>query len=493
MNKYTRKNMKIHSQFMVLVLMTVLIPVSAFSGNPPGKISVENYIGQYYKIAVNEMHRSGIPASITLAQGIIESGSGNSRLATEGNNHFGIKCHKGWTGKTIREDDDEKNECFRKYKSAEDSYLDHTDFLQTRDRYAFLFKLKRNDYKAWAKGLKKAGYATNPKYAPILINVIEKYSLYEYDKMDIGEENEELIVKNDNPKTIDDQIEKDETQPIEPTGIFITNRIKTVILQEKSSLEQISEEYEISVSRLKKYNELLGGRELKGGMKVYLQPKRNKAEVKYHKVKKWEKMYDISQLYGMKISQLYKKNLMLMGQEPAIGQRIYLRVSRNGQPKLRDITKDDPDPVLLEKEETIEKKETPIEQKSTVKKSTEQTSGTQSPEMKKIIALDEIAIPNSESDSLEPDEKVKYEFDPENSIDNDSMTTDIETQLDESEPGMNLDKNPSLAKEYTVVKGDTLYGLSRKFDVTVSQLKEWNDLTSSEIKIGQGLIVGIGK
>ena len=141
----------------------------------------EVYIAKYSSIAIDEMNRYNIPASITLAQGILESGNGESRLATQGNNHFGIKCHDNWNGETIIEDDDEKGECFRRYSKVSDSYRDHSLFLTERGRYSFLFKYKNTDYKKWAKGLKKAGYATNPKYANLLIDLIEKYDLGRFD------------------------------------------------------------------------------------------------------------------------------------------------------------------------------------------------------------------------------------------------------------------------------------------------------------------------
>lgn len=142
----------------------------------------EQYIKQYSQIAVDEMKRYNIPASITLAQGILESGNGESRLATEGKNHFGIKCHENWKGETIIEDDDAKGECFRKYPTVTDSYHDHSLFLTERDRYSFLFEYNKTDYKKWAKGLKKAGYATNPKYPTLLIDLIERYELSRFDK-----------------------------------------------------------------------------------------------------------------------------------------------------------------------------------------------------------------------------------------------------------------------------------------------------------------------
>ena len=161
---------------------------SSFWGFSQSK--TENYISKYSSAAVDEMNRYNIPASITLAQGILESGNGESRLATEGNNHFGIKCHSNWSGKTIIEDDDEKGECFRKYDKVADSYRDHSLFLTERGRYSFLFEYKKSDYKKWAKGLKKAGYATNPNYPTLLIDLIERYELYTYDE---GEQSDKQL------------------------------------------------------------------------------------------------------------------------------------------------------------------------------------------------------------------------------------------------------------------------------------------------------------
>ena len=160
--------------------LLILLLFSSFLAVAQSK--TENYISKYSSAAVAEMERYGIPASITLAQGILESGNGESRLAVKGKNHFGIKCHSNWNGKTIIEDDDEKGECFRKYSKVSDSYRDHSLFLTERGRYSFLFEYKKTDYKKWAKGLKKAGYATNPKYPTLLIDLIERYDLGRFDK-----------------------------------------------------------------------------------------------------------------------------------------------------------------------------------------------------------------------------------------------------------------------------------------------------------------------
>ena len=168
-----------------LLILLIISPVLLVAQS-----KTESYISKYSSIAVDEMEKYGIPASITLAQGILESGNGESRLATEGNNHFGIKCHGNWSGKTIIEDDDEKGECFRKYDMVTDSYRDHSLFLTERGRYSFLFEYKKSDYKKWAKGLKKAGYATNPNYPTQLIDLIERYELYTYDK---GEQSDKQL------------------------------------------------------------------------------------------------------------------------------------------------------------------------------------------------------------------------------------------------------------------------------------------------------------
>jgi hypothetical protein len=163
--------------FLLLNLIVVMLSAQT---------KTELYIEKYSSMSITEMNQFGIPASITLAQGILESGNGESRLATEGKNHFGIKCHSNWSGKTIIEDDDEKGECFRKYSKVADSFRDHSLFLTERGRYSFLFEYNKTDYKKWAKGLKKAGYATNPKYPSLLIDLIEEYDLSRFDKGEEG-------------------------------------------------------------------------------------------------------------------------------------------------------------------------------------------------------------------------------------------------------------------------------------------------------------------
>ena len=187
------------------------------------RITREEYINTYKDIAISEMNRTGVPASIKLAQGMIETGNGNSRLATKGNNHFGIKCHNSWKGKKIHHDDDERGECFRKYKSPEESFLDHSDFLRGSVRYSFLFNLETTDYKGWARGLQKAGYATNPSYANSLIRIIEENELDHFDRL------MPALLPYD-PSHVDGSTGRQ---------VFRRNRIKYIVFQEGDNLEEI--------------------------------------------------------------------------------------------------------------------------------------------------------------------------------------------------------------------------------------------------------------
>ncbi|TXB65180.1 LysM peptidoglycan-binding domain-containing protein [Vicingus serpentipes] len=275
----------------------------------------EEYIQKFKDIAVKEMHHSGVPASITLAQGILESGDGNSPLAVYGKNHFGIKCHSGWTGKTMYLDDDEKNECFRKYNDVYDSYKDHSEFLKTRNRYAFLFELKITDYKGWAKGLKKAGYATNPKYPDLLIGLIEKHKLYEYDNYAKVPPR-----KANKTKTSDVLIAKSTSRIVK-----LHNNIKYVLVSEGDNIQDIAKDFNMNTWQILKYNDLNKSDKVTSGEIIYLQPKKNKAKSDTHIVKEGETMRSISQLYGLKLKQLYKKNNIVLGSQPSVGTKLSLR------------------------------------------------------------------------------------------------------------------------------------------------------------------------
>jgi len=324
---------------IVLVVCTILYSCRASRPAvtpvaPTG--SAQDYIEAYKGLAISEMKRTGIPASITLAQGMIESGMGKGSLALEANNHFGIKCHDTWDGPTVRHDDDRRNECFRKYKSAAESFRDHSDFLKRTPRYSFLFDLSTADYKGWARGLKKAGYATNPDYANMVIDKIEKYGLYKYDKPTAARGSDD----NQNPNIQNlKSADTVEMMPVSPKSEGVisfrtipervqeNNRIQFIIVTETDTREKIERELNLLKWELPRYNEMESEFTLKPGQILYLQPKRDKAEAgkDIHIAKEGETMYMISQIYGVKIKKLYLLNRMEDGTEPEAGQKIWLR------------------------------------------------------------------------------------------------------------------------------------------------------------------------
>jgi len=296
----------------------------------------KQYIDRFGDLAVTEMKRTGIPASITLAQGLLESDNGNSTLAVKGNNHFGIKCHNSWNGQKIYHDDDRRNECFRKYGTAWESYRDHSDFLSGSQRYASLFDLKTTDYKGWARGLKKAGYATNREYAELLIRIIEENNLQAYDRGVVArkEDTVEQVVVTEN-QTENEQVNANETVTdidnfivnINARTALQINRIDYVVVKSGDTFVGLAEEFELMYWEIFKYNELTRDAKLVPGQILYLQPKRNKAEIgnDYHQVKEGETMHSISQIYGIKVARLYTMNLMEEGSEPATGEKLWLR------------------------------------------------------------------------------------------------------------------------------------------------------------------------
>lgn len=317
-------------QFFIFCLLTFL-PLSFCANTERVKMTPAQYIENYKDEAIEEMLAHGIPASITLAQGMFESGNGNSDLAIYANNHFGIKCHKGWNGPTFTKDDDKKNECFRKYPTVLDSYNDHSNFLKTRSRYAGLFELKRTDYKGWAKGLKEAGYATNPRYTEQLLELIEKYSLHKYDYVKELHKNE--VKETQKHKTTihtkstipsNKELHKD----MGPRIILRDRFVKYIIIREGDNLKKIAADTDKDLWQLYKFNDLEPNSELVVGQKLYLQPKRNRAKEPYHYVKTGETMKSISQLCGIKLKKLYKKNNMKFGDEPKVGDQLYMRVKK---------------------------------------------------------------------------------------------------------------------------------------------------------------------
>ena len=315
------------------VLVFLLLPLSLWAQ----RITPEEYIQTYKDIAMREMRDHKIPASITLAQGLLESGAGNSALAREAKNHFGIKCHKGWTGKTYYMDDDAKDECFRKYKNAEESFRDHSEFLRGRSRYAALFDLEITDYRGWAKGLKAAGYATNPKYAQLLIDRIELYDLTKYDKIALG------LMADDNQ--LPDIAPEDELLELaySPTNraafelvdmtadkrfIYENNGVRFVYAKEGETPEQLAKEFGVKFKKFCDYNLLKRPDEMvfHSGDVVYLSKLRNSNwKAKKYTVADGETLRDVALRFAMKPEKILKKNGMKKDARISTGQVLWLR------------------------------------------------------------------------------------------------------------------------------------------------------------------------
>lgn len=335
----------------VFLLGLVSCRVSRHSAVTPVVVTAnaEDYINTYKDLAVSEMKRTGVPASITLAQGMLESDYGRSSLARLANNHFGIKCHNDWTGQTIRQHDDGRNECFRKYKRPEDSFYDHSDFLRSSSRYSFLFDLDPANYKAWSHGLKKAGYATNPEYASLLIRKIEENNLSAFDRgytasvarrIEKAQQEEhppvtpkaKSTVKESSPRpaTPDDESVTFGAVMARVPRILENNRIQYIIVKDGDTREKIEDEFQLLRWELPRYNEMSDNFKLVPGQILYLQPKREKAEAgkESHIAAEGETMYNISQKYGIKLGSLLEMNRMEKGTEPVAGQKIWLQTTR---------------------------------------------------------------------------------------------------------------------------------------------------------------------
>jgi LysM repeat protein len=341
-----------------LFLLVSLLVLSKFSAQTWA--TEDQYIQKFAQYAVEEMEKYKIPASITLAQGLLETGGGQSRLAQEGKNHFGIKCKEDWTGKTMKHTDDAPNECFRVYDDPRQSYEDHSIFLSTRKYYTNLFNLDMKDYRAWAYGLKKAGYATNPRYASILIGKIERYKLYEYDNTNSKEVLYAVLrmypdLKDDTsfmarlepsratpkrePVTVtvpykqttfaqqQKRVERIKTKAEILNSILILSHpnegLKYIVIPEDTTVKFIANKFKVSESRLMKWNEL-DSDVLKKNEIVFLESKNSTGNTATYKVASGEDMHAIAQKFGVKLNKLYAKNRMDEGQQPSAGQLIYL-------------------------------------------------------------------------------------------------------------------------------------------------------------------------
>jgi len=452
------------------LLLAQPVPTKDF----PFKMTVEQYIDKYAQIAVEEMHRSRIPASITLAQGIIESGNGNSRLALIANNHFGIKCKKDWSGESIQEDDDAPQECFRKYNSPIESYRDHSEFLKKGSRYAFLFDLEPNDYKAWAHGLKKAGYATNPRYAEILISTIEKNNLHRFD----------LIKPGDTEKK---EIAEEKKEQKEKEKNILINDIPAIIVAIGESYTSISIANDMRVWQIYKYNDLQKNAVIKEGDTIYLKPKNYKSKTEFHLVGNKETMHIISQRYAIKLSRLLALNKMKEGEEPAYGEEIYLRKKRTTPPKLQPSLQPLPSDTLFDNKIYDDPKKN-IETSTPVipyNPYDVEAHGVKEPMafMHEVQAGETLfAISKRYNVQLEGIREL-------NKLNGDKINMGDLLVINPNQPPLNKSEEAIVPGYHTVMQGETLYSIARLYGTTVDLLKALNELESDTIRVGEELVI----
>jgi len=567
------------------------------------EFTIEQYIDAYAALAVSEMKSSNIPASVTLAQGILESHFGNSYLAREANNHFGIKCHSSWTGKRVYRDDDKKNECFRKYGHPVQSFRDHSTFLQA-PRYAFLFDLNQSDYIGWCYGLKEAGYATDKKYPARLIDLIERYQLTKYDGLDqvvatndieslsaSTETADELdtyekpsavsttetrasrgvsVNSGNNPKYTSRNSKRSkwfkwlgknrsETTAIRPepgmktrvkqSETFYFNNIKTVVVTEECTPMQIARTYNISLNRLCDYNEFESNTVIPAQTKVFLQPKRNMGPVTDEtiRVQDGQTMEIISQYYGIKLKSLYKRNKMRVGTQPAVGEVIYLRGKNPRVPKTvvreslaitnnrfiqtpgersntgdMEITNPTSYKIPEPKSESTANSNNNWSKESSNTSYTNRTSTTTTAASTEMIDVSEPTRTSSTTTNSPPDGIIVGSFDDEPTIVNGRVVTTrsstpsriVTGSLDDPAPSritydeprtgkivldeernarIVLDDEPASDRVelYQVKSGDTLWGISKRFNVSVERIKTASNITSNALAIGQTLRIPI--
>jgi hypothetical protein len=317
-----------HCRYSLWLLFLLCQGSVLFAQKPAGKMSVADYILKYQELALKKSGTYRIPASIILGQGILESANGNSELAVQANNHFGVKCHKDWKGDTYLKDDDKAGECFRKYKSVDDSYEDHGIFLSTRDRYAFLFQLDPMDYKAWAHGLKQAGYATNPDYARLLIKVIEDNRLYEIDKGNLAMAALPPAIKHKVGRKpgVNESFEAISLGG-PPREVWENNGVDFVYARQGDDLDKIAKALGLMPWQLRRYNDLDKDHSLSEGEIVYIKSKKRKAQTEIHVIASGEDLWRISQRYGVKLKILCRRNHLDAGTNLSPGMTIFLNKS----------------------------------------------------------------------------------------------------------------------------------------------------------------------
>jgi LysM repeat protein len=411
----------------VRTFLAIAFLLTGFISRSQDEAVIQNYISTYKDAAIAEMQRTGVPASVKLAQGIHETMAGTSDLVVKSNNHFGIKCKDTWRGESVSHDDDARGECFRKYKSPMDSYRDHSDFLKGSARYASLFTIDPLDYSAWAYGLKKAGYATNPKYPLIIIKLIEDYHLQDYTLIAMGKKplNEETVAKAPEEKKQDaiipaaavvkqtEQVKNtipEPKKPEYPEGEFKINETRVVYAQMGTSFLGIAQQYNIPLARIFEFNDMTKGEALAKDQLIYLQRKRKTGNNEFHIVKPGETLLDIAQAEAIRIESLLEYNQLQGQMQPAIGQQLYLHTKAPGRPELA----------------------------------------------KNEEAQESIAFAKNENVAMAGPSPMQ-----------ESVTKE--------------------AIAYTVQPKETIYSISKKYNVKIDDLIQWNQLASYDLKTGQQL------
>ena len=529
---------------IILYIIFFFISFVSFSQkDDQRKISVNEYLDAYKSIAIKEMERSGIPASITLAQGIHESGFGNSELSRKSNNHFGIKCGNNWKGKKYYKwDDDPQKSCFRVYKSANDSYVDHTDFLLNRKRYAFLFEYEKHEYKKWAKGLRKAGYATDPKYPEKLITTIEKYNLTQYDRI---VEPLTFTTQKSNEINSNAIYVSSVTLRAKPRsflfksykpGLFIENGATYAIPFKGESALAVAKRFGIQYNRLLKFNDLKEGDRLIDFQPLYIQPKKSsyKGAASYVLVTKDITMYEIAQFYGIKMSVLLAKNLMYEGEEPQNNEKIYLKGKAFSKPKLRSKNHDDilPEDYSGTKNIVLNTQRTTHSHIATIKNEVSRPESQKVEVNNPIYANDVYTIKMNTTKSTNMDcrnssqtssnlsnnqtPQTNFSSKPTNNDNNKTLKSIADTKSNPFSSDISMKKpfshkqtinekaifkqnrvkNSSNSKAlvsgsfvHCVNKGETLYSLHRLYLVSIEAIKRVNKLTTNSIAIGDKLII----
>ena len=493
--------------FICFYLIGNLLPGTSFAQNSRS-ISTRAYIDSFKDIAMQEMRTNGVPASITLGQGILESASGNSRLSKECNNHFGIKCRKNWTGKYCLADDDAKDECFRGYDNPYESYRDHSLFLKNSRRYDFLFELNPLDYESWSHGLRKAGYATNPAYGNILTRIIEKYNLSHFDS---------LVVIGEDYFTDG------------PASQISVNGIPAVAAKSGDTPESIAKEQKLAEWKIYKYNDLQRDDFINPGEILYLKPKRKTATENTHIIKRGESMHDVSQMYAIKLKSLRKLNQLSPGQEPQIGEELNLSEKRKSPPKVvtGSVPMSTAVKVLQPKGQSNDQTHE-VQYGETIESIADKyrtsvlnlvrwndleyaevsvgqvlvlAPGIKSSTEVRSVSVEEESL-KSQTHTVMRGETVysiarMYKLDPQQIIqansrlrNGGSLLADEVIQLYPSVKNSPEKSNqPTRASIHYVKPGETLYAISQKYGVSVDAIKNINRLQSNSIWVGQKLKV----